>query len=138
MDSICEEKNPRKIWKAIRSFNISHKETILIPDPLSDPYTINNFFAKFLQNKSTCNDKINFYYNHFFNSNLKFKFRMAEVSDVNKIINNIKTNAIGVEISHQILKYCSPFIDKYITHIINCCIELNYFSDLWKTSIGTS
>ena len=137
LDSICAEKNPRKIWKAIRSFNISHKETISIPNPLSDPYTINNFFAKFLQNKSTCNDKINFYYNHFFNSNLIFKFRLAEVSDVNKIINNIKTNAIGVdEISPQMLKYCSPFIDKYITHIINCCIELNYFPDLWKTSIG--
>lgn len=34
------------------------------------------------------------------------------------------------------LKYCSPFIDKYITHIINCCIEQSYFPNLWKQSIG--
>ena len=31
------------------------------------------------------------------------------------------------------LKLCSPFIDQYILHIINCCIEVG---SAWKVSIG--
>ena len=34
------------------------------------------------------------------------------------------------------LKYCSPFIDIYITHIINFCIEKKCFPELWKEAIG--
>nr|CAH7758029.1 unnamed protein product [Callosobruchus chinensis] len=31
--------------------------------------------------------------------------------------------------------YCLPVIAKYITHIINCCIEAGYFPQLWKFSL---
>lgn len=33
------------------------------------------------------------------------------------------------------LKLCSPFIDKYITHIINSCLETGYFPKPWKTTL---
>ncbi len=34
------------------------------------------------------------------------------------------------------LQYASPHIDPYLTHIINCSFESNYFPDSWKKSIG--
>ena len=62
---------------------------------------------------------------------------MAEINEINKIINSIHTNALGVDgISSKMLKYCSHYMDRYVTHIINCCIEASYFPDQWKISIG--
>ena len=62
---------------------------------------------------------------------------MAKIEDIHRIIQSIRTNASGVDgISVKMLKYCSPFLDQYVTHIINSCIETNYFPDQWKTSIG--
>nr|CAH7768680.1 unnamed protein product [Callosobruchus chinensis] len=34
------------------------------------------------------------------------------------------------------LKLCSPFIDRYIAHLINYCIEKSCFPTMWKNSIG--
>lgn len=34
------------------------------------------------------------------------------------------------------LKMCSPFIDKFLTHIINCCLETGYYPHIWKVAIG--
>lgn len=137
LNSLCDEKNSKKIWSALRSFNICANKNNLIPKSLSDPNDINNFFAAFLQNISNCNDRVNFYDNNVYSDTLQFLFRPAEISDVNKILNSISTNATGVdEISPLMLKYCSPFVDKYITHIINCCLEVSYYPDQWKISIG--
>ena len=64
-------------------------------------------------------------------------FKLASEEDIYDILHGIKTNAYGIDdINSQMLKYSSPFIDKYITHIVNCCIEANYFPDPWKISIG--
>ena len=52
-------------------------------------------------------------------------------------LSNLKSNAIGVDgISAQMLKLCSPFIDRYILHIINCCFEQNYYPKRWKVAIA--
>ena len=129
--------NSRKTWATLKSFNICTSKNYEIPQNLSNPNDINNYFATYLQNKSNCTNKINFYANNSFKDNLKFNFKLTNMSTVHKILNNIKTNATGVdEISPLMLKYCSPYIDKYITHIVNCCIEISYFPDQWKISVG--
>lgn len=139
LDSLClQERNTRKTWGALKNFNITSSKNYCIPNSLADPNNINNFFGAFLQNISDCSNKVNFYNDNLYNDNVeKFNFDLAEISDIHNILNSIQTNATGVdEVSPLMLKYCSPFIDKYITHIINCCMEINYFPDLWKISIG--
>lgn len=137
LDSLCRESNSKKLWSALKNYNICTDKNNSIPKTLSDPDAINTFFAGFTQNISNCIDRVNFYENHIFDESLQFSFLPTTVSDVNKILNSIKTNATGVDdISPLMLKYCSPYIDKYITHIINCCLEVNYFPDNWKLSIG--
>lgn len=137
MDLLCAENNSKKLWSALKDFNVCAANNNLMPESLSDPNDINNFFAPFFQNVGNCQERITFYNTHTYNQHLNFSYRLAEISEVNAILNEIKTNATGVdEISPLMLKYCSPYIDKYITHIINCCLEVGCFPDQWKISIG--
>lgn len=72
-----------------------------------------------------------------FNPAVSFSFKLVTVDDVHRALNSITTNARGNdEITSRMLKYCSPYVDRFITHIINCCIEQSYFPDCWKTAIG--
>lgn len=139
LNSACAQNNPRKTWKSLRSFNLcSDKQSNNIPTNLSDPNEISAYFGRFLQDVSECDTKLNFYEsNYFLNNNAQFSFRVADISETHKIIQSIHTDALGADnVNIKMLKYCTPFIDKYITHIINCCIEANYFPDQWKVSIG--
>ncbi|KAJ8912061.1 hypothetical protein NQ315_016750 [Exocentrus adspersus] len=62
---------------------------------------------------------------------------LASVEEVHDILNSIRSEAYGVDnISSSMLKYCSPLIDPYVTHIINCCIERKYFPCIWKQAVG--
>ena len=88
------------------------------------------FFGLILQNVSNCANKVNFYNSNVYDNNINFSLNLASEENIHTILNKIKTNATGIdEVSPLMLKYCSHFIDKYITHIINCCIETNYFPD---------
>lgn len=53
------------------------------------------------------------------------------------ILFSLKSNACGTDnISAAMLQYCSPFIDVYLTHLINYAIEISSFPELWKVAIG--
>lgn len=137
LNNTFAEKNLKKTWKTLKSLNVSSNKVTNIPTNLLDPNDISSFFREFLQTISDCSSKINYYKQNVFNRNLQFSFNFATVAEINKIINNISTNASGVDgVNAKMLKYCSPYIDVFIAHIINCCIEHNYFPDQWKISIG--
>lgn len=137
LDAICLENNPGKTWNTLKSFNIDSSRDYNIPEHLADPNDISDFFGEFLQNVSDCSTMVNYYNNRIFNNELNFSFRMVEIAEIHKVLQSIQTNAAGSDgITSRMVKYCSPFIDTYVTHIINCCIEVNYFPDQWKTSIG--
>lgn len=135
--SLQKESDPKRAWSCLKDFNIKPTTRFSIPQSLSNVNDISAFFSPFFQNVSDCSSKIDFYNNNRFNRSLAFSFKLAEAADVNRILHNIKTDACGVDgISSSMLKYCSPFIDEYLVHVVNCCIEAEYFPDLWKQSIG--
>jgi len=125
IDSLCaDKKNSRPLWNALRNLNLCRNKTNIIPAFPSDPDEINQFFNTFVQNNTVGQEQKSFYEQHLFNNTSSFSFRLTDVKEVSNILNNIKTNAAGADqITSSMLKYCSPFIDKYLTHIINCCIE---------------
>lgn len=41
----------------------------------------------------------------------------------------------GDNITVSISEYCSPHVDTFTIHIINCCTEKSYFSLAWKVAI---
>ena len=66
----------------------------------------------------------------------QFSFTLLDVTDITKLLLTIKSKAYGSDnISVSMLRYCSPHLDQYITHIINSCLEHNYFPQHWKESI---
>lgn len=96
-----------------------------------DPNQLNQFFGSILQKTLTCNEKIGHFTSSKYNNDLNFSFELTNEVKVHEIIKNIKTNACGVDdITPQMLKYCSPVINKYIVHIINSCIEQQYFTNI--------
>lgn len=135
---VNSENNLRKTWTTLKNLNICPNSNKDIPTELSDSNEINNYFATFFQNNSNnCDEKVNFYNSNIFKQDINFIFTPTSVEEVNKILGELQSNAYGVDnISLRMLKYCSPHIIQFIVHIINSCIEQNYFPNEWKVAIG--
>lgn len=139
LNNICFEKNSKKTWSALKSLNVcisNNKNSI--PLNLSDPNKINQYFSRYFQDvNNNCDDLISSYDAADSLEN-KFNFQMTNCEEVHKILHSLKKESSGCDkISLSMLKYCSPFIDSYLVHIINSCIEQCYFPQLWKQAIGT-
>lgn len=138
LDDIYKEKNHRKTWQALRTLSVCGDDKRTLPPNLSDPDEISKYFGPFFRNVANCDESINYFNTHKFKQNNDlFSFGMTTVEEVNSIIKSIKTDSSGIDgISASMLRYCSPIIDIYIVHIVNCCIEANYFPSRWKVSLG--
>ena len=122
-----------KTWDALYSFEIRNKNKFSdLPSELSDSNDINDFFSNILQqNNNNCDEDTRYYNTNLYNNDLNFNFRLATVEKIHNNLFSIKSNAYGVDkISVNMLEYCSPFIDCYITHFINYSIETSAFPDL--------
>jgi Reverse transcriptase (RNA-dependent DNA polymerase) len=85
---------------------------------------------------NSCPIATEFYKSNKFNENISFSFSLATVEDIKNIIFNLKSDAYGCdEISARMLKLCVPVIAPYLTHIINCCLEVGFFPYLWRFSL---
>ena len=138
LNFISRQNNSKKTWETLGQLNVRSMPDNYLPSNLSDPNKINNHFAQFLQNVfSKCIKKINYYdFKQYYNSK-SFSFSMCTVDSINRALQSIKTNASGADgITAEMLKLCSPFIDPFITNIVNSCIEQNYFPKSWKIAIG--
>lgn len=137
LDLLSSKKNSKDTWLALKNLNVRANNSTSIPEMLSDPDKLNEYFGAILQRASNCKNKCKFYEGRSYNNNINFNFTLATPEEIHNILNGLKSNAVGVDgISALMLKYCSPFIDKYLTHIINCCLEESYFPELWRIAIG--
>lgn len=140
LNFIYQNNNYKKTWDALDSFNIRNKNKFSdLPSELSDPNDINDFFSNILQqNNNNCDESTMYYNTNLYNNDLNFNFRLATVEEIHDNLFAIKSNAYGIDnISVNMLKYCSPFVDCYITHLINYSIETSTFPDLWKVAVGS-
>lgn len=138
LDHILQKNDSKATWSTLRDFAITSNRNMALPNSLADPNLISNYFAPHIQNVTNrCDEKIEYYNSNFCDPNVIFKFRMITIEEVGQFLNLLKTNAIGGDkINLKMLRYCSPFVNKYIVHIINCCIERSYFPSIWKQAIG--
>lgn len=127
--------NTKLTWKTLHNLNLKPQVSTELPATLSNPEEVNNYFATTHQSNMNCQESIDYYSNHTQNNN-NFKFKLTTVEEVERAIFEIKSNARGMDhITINMIKYCSPEIAKYLTHILNCCIEENYFPSNWKCAI---
>lgn len=65
----------------------------------------------------------------------KFSFRNVSSIEVCNSINQLKSNAVGVDnISIKFIKLLQPNINLFITHIFNYILTSSYFPSLWKSA----
>ena len=134
VNNICRQGNIKNTWKTLKTFNVKKCSVYEIPSSVGSAPDINNYFASAFYNQT--NIELVDYYNNNTHSDAQFSFKLCSITDVSDIIRNLKTNACGVDgVSLTMLNYCCPYIEPYITHIINCCLELGHFPDLWKEAL---
>ena len=77
-------------------------------------------------------DQISFYNSQKLNDN-NFQFTIVTDEQVLQAISLIKSKATGVDgINILTIKLCLPFLLPYITHIVNSCISMSVFPNMWK------
>nr|CAI5833665.1 unnamed protein product [Callosobruchus analis] len=83
-----------------------------IPKHLINPHKINDYFTSTFQNNDLeCSNSIFFYRTNKFQENCSFSLTTADQRTVLNVINNIKSNAGGVDgVTLQMLKLCFPVI----------------------------
>lgn len=72
----------------------------------SDPVNINNFFAQYFQQPGECNDSIKYYDFNRYKKDSRFSFRLADISPIHKVLNNIKTKTVGTDGILQNYDFC--------------------------------
>ena len=135
IDAVVGENNSKKTWKTLTDFNIKQEKRGCIPEHLIDVERINEYFCSVFSDKD-CGELVNFYNNIPPVQGEIFSFSLATVDDINRALFGIRSDAFGCDnISLRMLKYCSPFIDPFITHLVNVCLENGFFPDSWKLSV---
>ena len=135
VDAVASENNSRTTWKALADLNVKQEKRNYIPEHLVDVEKINEYFCSVFSRKD-CSELVNFYNEKTPLQGETFNFALVTVDDVNRALFSIKSDAFGCDsISLRMLKYCSPFIDPFIAHLVNVCLENGFFPDSWKLSI---
>lgn len=136
-NSLFQSRNSKSLWKGLQTFSKGKINTD-IPINLQDPENINKYFSTVFVDREPDDNLLLSYNQRLYPglNNGQFSFRFLDVNDTTRLLHTIKSNAYGSDkISICMLRYCSPYLDPYITHIINSCLEYNYYPQHWKESI---
>nr|CAH7740814.1 unnamed protein product [Callosobruchus chinensis] len=139
LNHLQHQKNSSLLYKSLKNMHIQANKSIDIPQDLSDPHMVNDYFTSVFQNSDeACTEKIFFYRTNTYLQKNIFSLKLVSLDNVQAIIHSIKSNASGMDgITLQMLKLCFPAVGIYLLHIINICLEKGYFPEQWKTAVVT-
>ncbi|KAJ3644344.1 hypothetical protein Zmor_027009 [Zophobas morio] len=116
--------NKKELWDALNKPNVKTKKS---------------YFLSVFSPLNYCVDAATELRNKLFNGQTTFSFNLRSVDEINQIINNLKSNAASFDgLTTKMLKLCSRAIDKYLMHIVNCCLDTGYYPEEWKTALVCS
>ncbi|KAG7309940.1 hypothetical protein JYU34_004455 [Plutella xylostella] len=127
--------NSATLWKNLKNTVLrSHKDTDL-PSHFNDPDAINKHFLDL-----PCKENINFEELAYFETNKFcdsiFRLKTVNKETVQKIINNLKSNAQGIDrITINMISLTLSRTLDIITFIINYSISTFTFPELWKIAL---
>nr|CAI5851761.1 unnamed protein product [Callosobruchus analis] len=127
-------KNSSLLFKGM---NIQNKKSNDIPAYLRNPEKINEYFLSVFQNNTIeCDPEIEYYDNNKFDESFHFDLVMTTEKEIYSLLFKVKSNACGHDgITPDMIKLCFPVIGKYLTHLINTCIEMHYFPFSWRQPV---
>lgn len=126
-------KKPALMWKNIKNSIQKDERINYIPDQLRDPDLINDHFLNLPPSDNT-DTNTNFVHN--FTQGDTLELRTTTETEVEKIINEIKTRAAGEDnINIDMIKLTLNVTLPIITRIVNKSIETNTFPSSWKRAL---
>lgn len=134
-----KNKNDQKrIWNNLSDWGVptrSSTKVINLPDDLSNPEELNNYFLNVAGPSTINNDLLSFYNNNLRNMEVHFNFVEITDEQILDALKNIKTQAFGVDnINAKMISLVIPYCIDVIKHIFNESIKQGIFPDLWKTA----
>lgn len=133
-----ENCNSKQMWRELKVLNINNKQNKIIPPELSNVNHINNYYQTCIPNINNNNQEtFNFYKNNKkCNFTETYKFKLTDNSTVANFLQEITSTATGNDkLNITLINLCCPYIVKFITNIINCCILEAYFPLSWKQAV---
>nr|CAI5862155.1 unnamed protein product [Callosobruchus analis] len=137
LQHLQKTKNSSLLFKGLKSMNIQNKKSNDIPAYLRNPEKINEYFLSVFQNNTIeCAPEIEYYDNNKFDESFHFDLVMTTEEEIYSLLFKVKSNACGHDgITPDMIKLCFPVIGKYLTHLINTCIEMHYFPFSWRQAV---
>ncbi|KAG7305787.1 hypothetical protein JYU34_009925 [Plutella xylostella] len=128
-------KNSAKLWQNLKNTVLRKHKNDCLPDSFSDPDIINKHFLDIPGNNNINLSDIIYYESHRHGT---YKFNITPIDElmVGKIINKLKSNALGCDgISLAMIMLTLPRTLDIITFIINYSIQTSTFPDPWKIAL---
>lgn len=139
MQSKFSSNDSKLLWSELAKLNIGKNRKNCLPVHLNNAQSINENFVKSVTdivNSFDVLDKevLSSYLSSVLESTHEpFVFEFVGEDKILGILNNIKTNATGIDdVSLIMIKMCYPVIIPVITHIVNECLRLSVFPSVWK------
>nr|CAH7740815.1 unnamed protein product [Callosobruchus chinensis] len=112
LNHLQHQKNSSLLYKSLKNMHIQANKSIDIPQDLSDPHMVNDYFTSVFQNSDeACTEKIFFYRTNTYLQKNIFSLKLVSLDNVQAIIHSIKSNASGMDgITLQMLKLCFPAV----------------------------
>lgn len=128
--------NGSRLWSEIKKLRITPNRRRSVPAHLSNVDDINNAFMNDIPDVHTDFHTLSSYRQFVRDDVDPFRFETVVCDVVMKHLLSIKSNAVGAdEIGLNLLQLITPYALPYLTHIINSCIETNYYPRLWKLAV---
>lgn len=139
VEYVSKQNQSKTFWKTVKLFNINKKSEVCVPENLADVEAINNHFINCTQFPLPKTDEIIQYYKTNSNrTNDSFSFKQVTTGELNKIIFQLKSDAVGVDcLNLKMIRLCIPHISEYLEHVINYCLVNAVVPHVWKEALVT-
>lgn len=128
-------KNPKKLWKNLKSDVFSEHSEGMLPGQFNDPDEMNKAFLNVPGQCILPTSQLSYFDKNRFGET-QFELRNVSEEEISKIIKSIGTNAKGIDgVSLDMIVLTLPTTLQAITAIVNKSIDTHTFPDLWKCAI---
>lgn len=132
---ISQSKNPKTLWQNLKSLNILPGKATCIPDHLTDPNILNDYFIDNIPKTIKINDARQYYSGMEICYNV-FNFRLINSEIIADILSKLKPSRPGSDkIGLNLIRLCTPYILPYLVNIINSILLNGTFPDAWKNAL---
>lgn len=133
----ASKNNNKMLWNNLRKCGLASKQCSnnKLPDDLSDPDAINNYFLNITNHSNISADILNYYRNNKLNTNNVFSISPVTESDIYSSLRSIKSASYGFDnININMINIVIPYCINVVKNIFSSSISSGISPSIWKTA----